>query len=307
MNPFDLLHAEPASVTPITGSASSRKYWRVELPGEPRPLILTQGDNPAENQAFIYLARKLSEGGVRVPQVLATGADGLCYVQSYAGADALIDHLNRPDLLAEAMRLLARVHAVENIDFSRCFPVAQMDRRAIFWDLNYFKYCYLKTRPDLQIDEPALEDDFELLAEELLQAAPQRFMVRDFQSRNIMVDEADRLTLIDFQGGRRGPVHYDVVSFLWQARAGFTPEQRHSLISVYCQAAGLEDAAFRRALPPFVLFRMMQVLGAYGFRGRYERKEQFLNHIPAAEQAAASVLASSLGSRYPYLHRIFCT
>ncbi len=306
MSPFSLLASQPSLVTPITGSASSRKYWRVELPEESHPLIVTEGDNLAENQAFIYLAQVLREGGVEVPQVLAVTPDGMGYVQTYAGSSALIQHLDRPDLLAEAMRLLARVHAVEGIDFSRCFPVAEMDRRAIFWDLNYFKYCYLKTLPGFHIDEPALEDDFERMAEQLLQAAPQRFMVRDFQSRNIMVGDDDRLTLIDFQGGRRGPVHYDVVSFLWQARAGFTPAQRNELIAVYCQAAGLDEVSFRRELPLFVLFRMLQVLGAYGFRGRYEGKEQFLTHIPAALQSAAEAL-TQLGADYPYLSQILCS
>lgn len=286
------------SAEPIGGSGSNRHYWRLHFASGPE-LIATEGTVRAENEAFIYLSGQFCAAGVRVPEVLAVSPDSMAYLQTSVGNRSLFEMLDRTDLIAKTMDLLAAVHSVRSIDYSRCYPVSSMDRRSIMWDLNYFKYCFLKTTPGLNIDEPALEDDFELLADDLLAAVPKAFMVRDFQSRNVMIHN-ELPWLIDFQGGRHGPVHYDVASFLWQARAGFSPELRNEMISRYCLAAGLNEARFRSELPTFVIFRLLQVLGAYGFRGRWERKEHFLASIPPA----LASLAVEISPRYPYLESL---
>ncbi len=287
------------SVEPITGSGSNRQYWRLRFDGAPE-LIATLGTVRAENEAFIYLAELFAAQGVNVPQIVAVSPDRMAYLQTSVGTRSLFDDLGRKDLIAKAMELLARVHGVRGIDYSRCYPVAAMDRRSIMWDLNYFKYCFLKTCPEINIDESALEDDFEALTADLLRAEPKAFMVRDFQSRNVMISPDGEPYLIDFQGGRLGPVYYDVASFLWQARAGFSMELRSEMISVYCLAAGIDLERFCRELPKFVIFRLLQVLGAYGFRGRFERKEHFLASIPPA----VASLKDEVTHRYPYIYEL---
>lgn len=280
---------DAVAVEPITGSGSNRKYWRITTPSG--VVIGTIGTNRKENEAFIYLAEKLAAGGTSVPQVLAVSPDGMAYVQTAVGSKALFECLDRTDLIAKAMELLATAQQTPGIDPLRLFSISEMDRRAVMWDLNYFKYCFLKTTPGLEIDEPALEDDFERLADILLQAEPRGLQLRDFQSRNVMVgDDGTTLSLIDFQGARLGPAHYDVASFLWQARAGFSPELRQEMVAHYCAVRGLDAEEFSRILPYFVVFRLMQALGAYGFRGRFERKDHFLRSIPPAVASLREVL-----------------
>lgn len=285
---------DPAvSVDSLGGSGSNRRYWRVTLQSG-RELIATEGTNLSENEAFMHLAEKLREHGVDVPQVLAVSPDRMCYLQTSVGTDSLYDRLGTPEceeLVAESMEMLALAQSTPGIDYSVAYPIAQMDRRSVMWDLNYFKYCYLKTTPGLEIDEPALEDDFEALASVLLGTRERGLMIRDFQSRNVMIHNGHP-ALIDFQGGRLGPVHYDVASFLWQARANFSSELRSRMVSHYCRSAGLDEAEFRRELPYFVVFRLLQVLGAYGFRGRFEGKERFLTPIPAAVESLRLTLHS---------------
>lgn len=275
--------AKPIAVEPISGSGSNRRYWRVLLSSGER-LIATFGTNLAENRAFIYLAEKLSEAGVRVPKVLSVSSSGLAYTQTDVGDQSLFELLTQKDLIERTIVLMVNVHSVRNIDYSRCYPVAEMDKRSVMWDLNYFKYCFLKTCPDIEFDENALEDDFETLADRLLAANNWAFMVRDFQSRNVLISKDNDPYLIDFQGGRRGPVYYDLASFLWQARAGFSDDLREEMVSLYCRLSSFDSLDFRRELQYFVVFRLLQVLGAYGFRGRFEHKDHFIRSIaPAVE------------------------
>ncbi|MCM1310479.1 MAG: phosphotransferase [Bacteroides sp.] len=279
----------------LTGSGSNRRYWRLKL-ADGSTLIATEGINLAENEAFLYLDGKFLEAGINVPKVVAVSADRMSYIQTDVGNKSLYECLDRRDLIAKAIDLLAKVQQTPGIDWTRCYPVAEFDRRSVMWDLNYFKYCFLKTTPGVEIDEPALEDDFERLADKVLGVEPWGFMVRDFQSRNVMVKDDD-VYLIDFQGGRRGPVHYDVASFLWQARAGFSDELRSEMVSRLCCTRGIDESRFRAELPYFVVLRLLQALGAYGFRGRFEGKEQFLIPIPAALASLQQILAG-LDLRY---------
>jgi len=293
MLPTELLSLLPdgrklTAVDHLGGSGSNRRYWRLTFESGPR-LIATLGTNRRENEAFFYLAGKLEQAGVNVPHVLAVSPDRMAYLQTDVGRQALFDCLERTDLIGKAMDMLAKVQQTPGIDYSRCFPVSSMDHRAIMWDLNYFKYCFLKTCPGAELDEPALEDDFERLTEIILTSEPHGFMVRDFQSRNVMIKDGEPY-LIDFQGGRLGPIHYDVASFLWQARAGFTPELRRQMVSRYCAARDIDEREFCGRLPYFIVLRLMQALGAYGFRGRFERKDHFLRSIPPAVQSLAATL-----------------
>ena len=170
------------------------------------------------------------------------------------------------------------------------------------WDLNYFKYCFLKAT-GLEFQENLLEDDFERMADTLLQIEPQVFMYRDFQSRNIMIRE-EKPYFIDFQGGRKGPFYYDVASFLWQAKANYPDSLRQELLDEYLDALrpyhAIDKEQFLTTLRHFVLFRTLQVLGAYGFRGYFEKKAHFIQSVPYAIENLRQLLETDF-PEYPYL------
>ena len=188
------------------------------------------------------------------------------------------------------------------MDFSKCYPAAEFDTRSIMWDLNYFKYCFLKAT-GLEFSEDRLEDDFQALAEVLMRSKSSTFMYRDFQSRNVMIKDGQPW-FIDFQGGRKGPYFYDVASFLWQAKANFPDGLRHELIKEYIDALKkykpVDEEYFLEQLRHFVLFRTLQVLGAYGYRGYFEKKPHFLQSVPFALANLRAILDKPF-VEYPYL------
>lgn len=189
------------------------------------------------------------------------------------------------------------------MDFSKCYPPVSFSRRSILWDLNYFKYCFLKTTR-LEFEENALEDDFESMCGILLKAASEpTFMYRDFQSRNVMIKDGEPC-FIDFQGGRKGPFYYDVASFLWQAKANFPNSVRQHLTNEYLDALQtykpIGKDEFASCLRHFVLFRTLQVLGTYGFRGHFEQKAHFIESVPFAIENLRQLLEDGF-PEYPYL------
>ena len=287
---------------------SNRIYTR-EQDGD-RTVIRVQGTNRDENRAFIYMARHFHALGLPVPELYWVSEDEMSYTQEDLGDTLLFDHLDDIPLLERTMRALAhmQVEGARDFDWSVCFPVPAFDERSIRWDLNYFKYCFLKGTK-IEFSEPKLEDEFDRLTEKLLSTfnlQPSTFMYRDFQSRNIMIHNNEPY-FIDFQGGRRGPTQYDVASFLWQAKANFAPELRAHLIDVYLDELSTLDsrlltAAWKAALPHFVLFRTLQVLGAYGYRGYFERKQHFLESIPLALKNLQEILNEL--PEYPYLSEL---
>lgn len=276
-------------------SGSSRRYFRLQ--SEHFSLIGVWGDSLEENRAFAYMSSHFREKGLPVPRVCACSEEERVYLQEDLGDTLLFDVMKEGRdtgvwneevcaLLKKTIRLLPAVQyrGAEGMDFGRCYPLPEFNRRSVLWDLNYFKYCFLKTA-GLDVQENLLEDDFGRLADILLHDSSDTFMYRDFQSRNVMVADNEPW-LIDFQGGRKGPVYYDVASFLWQARANFPEALRETLLGEYLDElkryTSVDEAYFRKQLRYFVLFRILQVLGAYGFRGYFERKTHFLQSIPGA-------------------------
>lgn len=289
---------------------SNRIYTR-ETDEKGNSVIRVVGTNRDENRAFIYMARHFHALGLPVPEVLWVSEDEMSYTQEDLGDTVLFDHLDNISLLERTIRALAHIQVTgaRDFDWSVCFPVPAMDERSIRWDLNYFKYCFLKGTK-IEFSEPLLEDDFDRLVANLLSAfrSPlSTFLYRDFQSRNVMIKEG-RPYFIDFQGGRRGPTQYDVASFLWQAKANFAPELREKLIGAYLDELktlqpDLVEQEWRAALPHFVLFRTLQVLGAYGYRGYFERKPHFLQSIPLALKNLRDIL-EPLKDQYPYVYEL---
>lgn len=306
----------------MAGAGSDRRYYRID--SRNGLLAGTCGDDLPENRAFVYLSGHFAEKGIPVPRVLAHTPGFEAYIQTYAGDESVFDrlagsresrHYTPSDrlILENCMRILSRLQhqGAESLDFSRCYPDASLSPRLVLWDLNYFKYCFLKPS-GIGFDENKLQDDFDALAAEILRDSDRwdTFMVRDFQSRNVMVDKDNNLTVIDFQGGRRGPGAYDVASFVWQARAAYPQELKDALIEAYISEMlninpAFDAADFRRRLPCFVLFRVLQTLGAYGFRGWLEHKPHFLKSLPAGADNLLHVCQlSEISSRFPYITRL---
>lgn len=307
----------PSDVVRLPIAGSNRQYFR--LTSDNGSAVGVIGTSTEENRAFCSIATHFREKGIDVPEVYAHSDDYTCYLQEDLGCDVLFDRIVNASnsstesdtlcLLEKTMAALPKIQfeGADGLDFSVCYPQSSFDKRTVMWDLNYFKYNFLKTQ---QVDfrEDLLEDDFEKLAQLLLHdAESDTFLYRDFQSRNVMIKN-DRPYFIDFQGGRCGPIYYDVASFLWQAKAGFSDEMRAHLIDVYLQnlrvyrTVGKEE--FLQRLHLFVFFRTLQVLGAYGFRGLFERKKHFVQSIPLALDNLNDILSKIDTRQIPYLVQV---
>jgi len=300
----------------LSASGSNRRYFRLE--SKTVSLIGVEGTSVEENKAFIEMAEHFYKQGLPVPRYLAQTPDGRFYIQEDLGDTLLFDAIaegrktgvfceTEKEILRKTMRKLPamQVTGAKEFDFSICYPQPEFNERSILWDLNYFKYCFLKST-GLDFQENLLEDDFTKMSEILLRSHTNTFMYRDFQSRNVMVKD-DQPYFIDFQGGRKGPLYYDVASFLWQAKAQYKTELREELLQTYLKALQelmpVDEADFREQLKHFVLFRTLQVLGAYGFRGYFEKKPHFLQSIPYALENLRTLLHDEF-SEYPYLLQI---
>ena len=314
---FQLTIAKPIlSCDELSASGSNRKYFRIYTQDE--TVIGVEGTSLEENKAFIEMAKHFSDKGLPVPKFIAQNADGRVYIQEDLGNELLFDAIaegrktgvfceTEKELLRKTMRALPsiQVKGAEGMDFSVCYPQPEFNERSILWDLNYFKYCFLKST-GLDFQENLLEDDFNRFSELLLRSQTNTFMYRDFQSRNVMVKD-NKPYFIDFQGGRKGPLYYDVASFLWQAKAQYSADLREELLDVYLEALNklvpTDGEEFRKQLKYFVLFRTLQVLGAYGFRGYFEKKPHFLQSIPFAIENLRGILKDNF-SEFPYLAQV---
>ncbi len=300
---------DPAAVTPIRGGGSNRRYCRIS--GENGlTLIGVEGTSIQEDRAFCKLSSHFRAKGLNVPEVLAHTPDYSAYLQEDLGSDSLFDLLGTEgseDLLLKTIKYLPKIQfeGAEGLDWSLCFPQKEFDARMVSFDLNYFKYCFLKPS-GLEFDETALQDDFDRLSAVLLENRSETFMYRDFQARNVMIKDGEPW-FIDYQGGRKGPVQYDVASFVWQARAAYPDELKQRLVDAYIDAAGkymkMDRERFLSSLRHFVLFRTLQVLGAYGFRGLIEKKEHFIRSIPFATANLRSMFETGF-AEYPALAAI---
>ena len=306
----------PDSIVPLTGSASNRRYFR--LSSAAGTCIGVEGLDMKENQAFIELARHFRSKGLPVPEIYAVSGDEMSYIQEDLGGTQLFDMLclqsaeiedSLSDILCRTMALLPKFQfeGAEGLDFSVCYPEPSFSRRMVMFDLNYFKYCFLKAS-GLEFNEVLLQDDFEKMADDLLSDSVSgcevpTFMYRDFQARNVMVRDG-KPYMIDFQGGRRGPVCYDVASFVYHARASYSKILREKMIEAYLESLSayvkVDEVAFMKQLKLFRLFRLLQVLGAYGFRGWSEHKAAFVVSIPKAVAELKELLGENL-EEYPYL------
>jgi aminoglycoside/choline kinase family phosphotransferase len=286
---------KPQSITPLPQGGSDRCYFRIL--SDNQNVIGAYNPDIDENRTFFYLTNHFSSLDFPVPKLLGISDNETTYLLSDLGNVTLFDQIINTDweastsdlqidLLKKTLDLLARVQVQgsKGLDFSKCYPKAEFDLQSIMWDFNYFKYCFLKPS-GIRFNEAKLEDDFLTFAENLLVQPKNFFHYRDFQSRNIMIVNNEPY-LIDYQGGRKGPLLYDVASFLYQARANFPKVVREDLLKHYLTKVGeltnIDKEECTRIFPLFALFRVIQTLGAYGYRGFFERRTHFLQSIPLA-------------------------
>ena len=305
------------SVDVLPQSGSERRYFRIH--GEEETVIGTYGANVRENEVFIYFSEQFVKQQLAVPRILAVSADKLFYLQEDFGNISLLNRLESSGFndeiyglfkksLAELARLQVEGSKVVNFEF--CLTNSEFGKQAIMADLLYFKYYFLDAlrKP---YDKQKLIDDFEALSNYLTHTEYKYFMFRDFQSRNIMVPEDDSVHFIDYQGGMKGAPQYDVASMLWQARANLPEEWKSMLLEDYLDTldkitgSQVDRITFRSQYYGYVLIRLLQVLGAYGFRGLFERKAQFLTSIPLALRNLRDFLThQSIGIVVPEFRKV---
>lgn len=300
---------EPVAVK-LEGAGSDRVYFRVFAPGKPI-VVGTWGENVSENRAFVDLCKVFVSKGLPVPRIFAVSDDSRSYLQEDFGDESLLKYLSghhRMGLAEESLRQLVRMQTVGEGEWSSCVMMPAFSNRQVMWDLNYFKYEFLKPC-GLVFDENKLEDDFENLAS-VLTSFPESllgFMYRDFQSRNIMKTERG-LGFIDFQGGRKGPILYDAISFIWQVKAGFTKEEKTILLNKYAEflseVRNVNPSEILENAGILVLFRTLQVLGAYGFRGLVEKRSHFIESIPGALHNLSQLVSDGIVDAYPELKSV---
>lgn len=278
----------------LPASGSDRRYFR--LNADHHSTIGVFNADLRENEAFFSFTNTFKKLGIRVPDLLAIHPDRMHYLLSDLGDETLFHRIQKktlaPDerpalcVIKKSLKqlLLMQVEGGRHIDFSKCYPRDAFDRPSIMWDLNYFKYSFLKLT-GIGFDEQALEDDFNTLSNFLLEAPSNYFMFRDFQSRNIMVIDNDPW-FIDYQGGRRGPLQYDLASLLYSPKTGLNDTQKELLLDFYLRQLSANKAVdvntFKKYYHGFVLIRILQAMGAYGFRGIIEKKSNFKKSIPQA-------------------------
>jgi aminoglycoside/choline kinase family phosphotransferase len=318
------LGAPPVNVSPVAGDGSARRYWRLTAAGG-ETAVAAYGPDREENAAFIAFTRTFRDLGLPVPQIHGLDEPAGVWLLEDLGDVTLFEAVKRargaqsdrfPDsmlpLYRRVLEILPRfqIEGGRSIDFRKSYPRAAFDRQSILWDLNYFKYHFLKLA-HIPFNEARLERDFGRLARFLLTAETGHFLYRDFQSRNVMVREgADgpEPWFIDYQGGRRGALQYDVASFLYDAKANLDARTRTALLEHYLSALdrhhAVDRTAFMETWPAYVLVRILQALGAYGYRGFFERKPRFLQSVPYAARNVSGLLDAGLVLDVPELSAV---
>ncbi|RMD48223.1 MAG: phosphotransferase enzyme family protein, partial [Ignavibacteria bacterium] len=280
---------------PLPPSGSYREYYRIK--SKSKSAIGVYNSDAKENIAFLNFSKHFKSHGLAVPEIYAEDQKNDIYLEEDLGDTTLFAYLTAirkngefPSEAAEIYKKVLeelpkfQITAAKDLDYSVCYPRSAFDKQSMLWDLNYFKYYFLKLAK-IPFEEQALENDFHTLIQFLLEAGTDYFLYRDFQSRNIMLIKHEPY-FIDYQGGRKGALQYDVASLLYDAKADIPQALRTQLLKHYIDNLKnyieFDEAKFREYYYGYVLIRIMQAMGAYGFRGFYEKKEHFLKSIPFA-------------------------
>lgn len=304
----------PAQYTELPPSGSNRRYFRISGNDNQNKAIGVYNADRKENEAFISFSHSLRQAGVNVPEVFGEQLAYGVYIQQDLGNETLYSLLTRirkenggaftdelKTIYKKVLKALTRIQTLgtQTIDFNKCYPRSAFDRQSMMWDLQYFKYYFLKLS-HIVFDEQALENDYNKLMDYLLEVRHDYFLYRDFQSRNIMIVNGEPW-FIDYQGGRRGALQYDVASLLYDAKADIPQAVRDELLHYYIDELEkaileiepdkpLNREEFESHYYAYVLIRIMQAMGAYGYRGFFEQKAHFLKSIPFALANMSSII-----------------
>jgi len=290
-------HAPPERILPLQDELGGSGRKIIRLSNAQASAIGILYSVREENIAFLEFSKHFRRHGLPVPEIYAEDLDHGAYLEEDLGDTTLFEFLSKnrtganiaPEVIESYRKVVGvlprfQVEAGRDLDYSVCYPNPSFDRQSIAWDLNYFKYYFLRLA-GIPFNEQALEDDFSRLTDFLLNAPRDYFLYRDFQSRNIMLRNGDPY-FVDYQGGRKGALQYDIASLLYDAKADLPRELRQQLLDHYLDRLSsfipLDRAAFLQHFYPYVYIRIMQALGAYGFRGFFERKVHFLQSVPYA-------------------------
>lgn len=304
------------NMVPLPLSGSNRFYFRVSLKNE--TIIATYNEDIAENEAFFYLQDFFYRLSLPVPRIIHIFKDKKLYLQEDLGNTTLFQYLiedrKKNNTITPKIKQLYKniisdliqfqFSAKNGLDFSRCYPVEAFDKQAIQWDLNYFKYMFLKLVHS-SFNERKLEEEFQYLLQKTNETESNFFMFRDFQSRNIMINN-DKIYYIDFQGGRRGSIYYDIASLLFDAKAELPFYFREELLNSYLEKIkfylNIDQEKSIRHFHLFAFLRILQALGAYGYRGIFERKEHFIQSFaPAFKNLQYLFSVSDIKKEFPYI------
>lgn len=317
----DHFGTRPSAIVDIAADGSQRTYVRLLAP-DGRTAIGALGPDRDENHAFLSFTRAFRSIDLPVPEIYAADEDAGVWIEEDLGEttlfDALVDARARaggglpPSIVETYGRVVEtlprfQVEGDRVVDYSVAYPHAAFDRRSILWDLNYFKYHFLKLA-HVPFHEARLERDFEALTDFLLRTTASYFLYRDFQSRNVMLRDGEPW-FIDYQGGRRGAPQYDIASILYDAKADLPAAVRASLLDRYLDAleryVSVDRDAFHGCYRGYVLVRIMQAMGAYGYRGFFERKPRFLQSVPFAAGNIRGILEQGLPIDLPEVETVF--
>ena len=290
-------HTPVERVTPLQGELGGSGRKIIRLTAGPRTAVGILYNVREENAAFLAFSKHFRKHNLPVPEIYAEDLAQGAYLEEDLGDTTLFEFLSKnrhggtiaPQVVEAYKKVVAilprfQVEAARDLDYSVCYPISSFDRQSIAWDLNYFKYYFLRLA-GIPFNEHSLEDDFSRLTDFLLSAPRDYFLYRDFQSRNILLRDGQPY-FVDYQGGRKGALQYDIASLLYDAKADLPPDLRQQLLDHYLDTLAtfipVDREAFTRYFYAYVYVRIMQALGAYGFRGFYERKVHFLQSVPYA-------------------------
>lgn len=285
---FKTFGCYPTKIEPMQAHGSKRQYFRIY--SENNTYIGAYNENRKENEAFIDYALQMRQKGIKVPEVFAYDMDKNIYIQEDLGSTTLFDYFSSHSLqesltwYKKILASLVDMQLMSNFDYSKSYPRESFDRQSIMWDFNYFKYCFLKVA-DIEFDEQELEEDFNALADYLLSVPQEYFLFRDFQSRNIML-KRNEAYFIDFQGARKGALQYDVVSLLFDGKINMDWQTKMDLLNYYIENLSkkieVKEKQFKDLFFAYAYARIMQVMGAYGYRGLVQNKISFTKSIQTA-------------------------
>ncbi len=305
------------AITKIPQSGGDRVYYRLQTESN-KSFIATASNNIKENETFLYFTKQFKAIGAPVPLVLAVNEETTIYIQEDFGNVCLLDMLEEKGKVEEVKELYKKtlkalvhlqINADKNLDYSNCITSKEFGKQAILSDFLYFKYYFLDTLK-IPYDKEKLGDDLDALSSYLNHTDYKFFLFRDFQSRNVMINNGEPF-FIDYQGGMKGALQYDVASMLWQAKADLSNEWKNELLAYYMDCVEVElnetidRSRFVSQYNGYVLIRLLQVLGAYGFRGIFERKAHFLTSIPLALRNLKDFLQlNKMGISVPEFERV---